>query len=261
MNKSIDKGRIAQRFRAARPTYDNEAHVQTLIARDLCGYMLKQGFPLQYDKALEIGCGTGVMTKELVQRFNMKNLTLNDLDSSCPINQDVWSRLPQSTFYLSGDAEVIDLGAPYNLICSASTIQWFHDPRGFFSRIEKSLSSDGVIAISTFGNDNLHEVRQLTGHGLTYYSIDDIRSWLASAYEDILVVEAHETLLFKDGMEALLHLKKTGVGAAPGPTEKWTPGRLKQFCNDYKAIFETEDGYLPLTYHPIYIVARKKVSV
>ena len=50
--------------------------------------------------------------------------------------------------------------------------------------------------------------------------------------------------------------KETGVTG----TEKkvWTRGRLQTFCNSYTEQFRREDGNVTLTYHPIYIVTRRK---
>jgi len=56
----------------------------------------------------------------------------------------------------------------------------------------------------------------------------------------------------------LKHLKQTGVTG----TEKriWTRSRLQSFCKEYTTRFSDAAGNVNLTYHPIYIIARKKTK-
>ena len=76
---------------------------------------------------------------------------------------------------------------------------------------------------------------------------------------DFHVLHASEevaTLTFPTPTEVLRHLKQTGVTG----TEKriWTRTRLQQFTEEYIRLFSTTDGQVSLTYHPIYILAKKK---
>jgi malonyl-CoA O-methyltransferase len=59
-----------------------------------------------------------------------------------------------------------------------------------------------------------------------------------------------------DSSEAVLrHLRRTGVnGCAASP---WTRARLKSFCTSYTARFGMNER-VPLTYHPVWLIARKK---
>ena len=76
---------------------------------------------------------------------------------------------------------------------------------------------------------------------------------------DFEVIHAEEevcTLYFDSPLEVLKHLKQTGVTG----TEKkvWSRGRLQQFCENYSRLFSNEQGKVSLTYHPIYLLAKKK---
>ena len=62
-------------------------------------------------------------------------------------------------------------------------------------------------------------------------------------------------LFFETPIEVLKHLKKTGVnGLNENPL---SPSQVVSFCKDYKKQYMSENGLI-LTYHPIYIIARKK---
>ena len=38
----------------------------------------------------------------------------------------------------------------------------------------------------------------------------------------------------------------------------WTRGRLQSFCEEYIRMYGKDDRSVSLTYHPIYVIARKR---
>ena len=150
----------------------------------------------------------------------------------------------------------LDFPEKTDLITSCSTLQWFNDPKEFFARCHRFLSEDGYLAFSTFGTENMREIRTLTGHGLDYLPIKALKELLAPHFETVYAEEEIVSLPFSTPLQVLQHLKETGVTG----TEKkvWTRGRLQTFCNSYTEQFRREDGNVTLTYHPIYIVTRRK---
>ena len=61
-------------------------------------------------------------------------------------------------------------------------------------------------------------------------------------------------LYFDDPKSVLQHLKATGV-TATAKSHRWTKQSLQQFYLDYQQ-FYGEQGF-SLTYHPIYVIARR----
>ena len=134
---------------------------------------------------LEIGCGTGLLTKLLSQRFPTSRFTLNDL---CPAMCEMAAQnMAHDTNCMTGDAEQSDFPGKYSLITSAATIQWFSDLPRFLSRIEKSLDERGMMLFSTFGSDNLKELRHTTGIGLPYFSGEMLQELFERNYTDVSV--------------------------------------------------------------------------
>ena len=66
-----------------------------------------------------------------------------------------------------------------------------------------------------------------------------------------------ENLEFSTVREILRHLKATGVTASGGRS-RWTRSTLAAFEADYSARFRSGNRMLPLTYHPITLIARKR---
>ena len=84
--------------------------------------------------------------------------------------------------------KLIDFPRETDLITSCSTLQWFNDPGAFLTRCHQALVADGLLAFSTFGTTNMHEIRQLTGHGLDYLSVEELQALLSPRF-DILHAE------------------------------------------------------------------------
>ena len=110
--------------------------------------------------------------------------------------------------------------------------------RSSFARCHRFLSEDGYLAFSTFGTENMREIRTLTGHGLDYLPIEALKELLTPHFETVYAEEEIVSLPFSTPTQVLQHLKETGVTG----TEKkvWTRGRLQTFCNSY--IPNSSDG-------------------
>lgn len=247
----MDKQLIAGRFARARNTYPQEAKVQQQATEK----MMRLLPDLPFRRIAEFGCGTGSYSRILMQRLQPDVLLLNDL---CPEMKECLGDLlcQDGVQFVSGDAENLEFPKDTELITSCSTLQWFGNPGRFFARCHSFLSEGGYLAFSTFGTENMREIHALTGNGLHYLPAEELDKLLSPYFETLHMEEETVTLHFATPLQVLQHLKQTGVTG----TEKrvWTRGRLQTFCNEYAGRFSCEDGCVSLTYHPVYVVARKK---
>jgi malonyl-CoA O-methyltransferase len=69
-------------------------------------------------------------------------------------------------------------------------------------------------------------------------------------YAEEETIEQH----FATPKDVLRHLKETGVTGIR--SRHWTPRQLMEFCNRYTEMFGSGHD-VALTYHPIYIIAKK----
>lgn len=248
----MDKKLIAERFAKAANTYTKEASVQHQIAERMT-LLLKKHISTCPQKVVEFGCGTGNLSRMLHSQFAPKELLLNDLCSKMgDCCQDLFDK---GVEFIEGDAEQISFPKDRDLITSCSTLQWFESPNAFFKKCSSELGNGGILAFSTFGKKNMQEIRCTTGQGLSYLSLDELCASLASDYE---ILHADEEIIeqyFEEPKQVLRHLKATGVTGISNP--RWTPRILMQFCEQYGQMFSYPQG-VRLTYHPIYIIAKKK---
>lgn len=251
----IDKTEIKSRFRKSVETYDDNAHVQKLIVDRLCT-LLEKYTGRTPGRILEIGCGTGLLTNRILRQWHPGEMIVNDLvEEMCykTINKNSGNALTLSC--LPGDIEEISLDGTFDLIVSTSTFQWFTHPRQTFEKLASHLRPGGLLLFTTFGEQNLHELRQVTGKGLNYLSGTELTKMLAAYFDVTEREESLETLYFSDPLDILRHVKKTGVNAT-GKTEIWTKLKIELFAQKYSCYF-LSGGKYPLTYHPLYFVCRK----
>lgn len=251
--KKLDKGAVGKRFGASASSYDRAAlaqqHIYGVLER-----MLSRLGRQSFGRALEIGSGTGAFARYIDDRYEVEQWTLNDLSDEMLHYSNFMPRSARPASLILGDAETVDLGGGYDLILSASALQWFHHPELFLTSLRGRLAPEGVLLVGTFGCDNLTEVRQLTGRGLSYREVSAWTSALGG-YEHWELEEEHYPLRFVSPREVLRHLKHTGVTAVGSGEGFWSVERLRQFEHRYRQLFRDEAGGVRLTYHPIYMMA------
>lgn len=248
-----DKQRIANSFARRYSEYERAAAVQREMAARLDAALAAASSGHKVRRALEIGIGTGFLTRLLTARYPAAEWWFNDLT---PAAFDwIPAGLQQATA-LPGDAETLNYPPRLDLIASSSALQWFDDLSGFFRKAGQALAKGGMLAVAAFGKQNLYQLSRLAGGRLRYPASDEWRRMAAAAGFHILTEEEWQhTLRFPDAQHILLHLRRTGVnGTSTGIIR--TPSQLKAFDEAYRKEFALPDGRLPLTYHPLLLIAR-----
>lgn len=246
---SLNKNLVAQRFAKAGQSYSEHAIVQKQICQNLTG-LVQQFCPTTMSCVFEIGCGSGNLTRLLATSFQFEELILNDLYADV---QQHFSH-QENLKWLIGDIETLDFPQQLDMIVSGSALQWMQDLPHLLERCNEALTERGWLCFSTFGYKNLLEIKELTGQGLSYWSVENWNSALIQAGFEILHLSESETQLYFDSPKAVLqHLKATGVTATA--QHRWTKQTLQQFYQDYDR-FKCVEGY-SLTYHPIYCIVRR----
>lgn len=210
-----DHSGIARRFSRAVSTYDNNASAQQHIVRRLISLLNFNNEIISAPDLLEIGPGSGRLTRELGRRIHPASATFVDL---YPLPQ--FGIAPKET-YITGDAEEWMENAPektFGIVASASVIQWFADPRRFFRNVRRVLRPGGLFLCSTFLTGNLAELDVLRPAPLLYRSREELEGMLNPLFPRLELREETIQLDFDSPKDALLHLKLTGVGGGTHAT-------------------------------------------
>nr|WP_284711643.1 malonyl-ACP O-methyltransferase BioC [Acinetobacter modestus] len=241
---------VAQRFAKAGQSYVEHAVVQKQISVQLFEY-LKVYCPQNLAAVLEIGCGSGNLTHLLQSHFQVEQLFLNDLYADV----DQYFLNFKHVNWLIGDIEQLNLPQSLDTVLSSSALQWMVDLPALLRRIHKALKPNAYFGFSSFGPDNLTEIKQLTGQGLNYVGLESLkRQFEQQGFEILLIEQEVKQIYFDHPKSVLQHLKATGV-TATAKSHRWTKQSLQQFYSDYQQFYD-EQGFR-LTYHPIYVIARR----
>lgn len=252
----IDKSLAGERFGTAVDTYESQAAVQAEAIDNLMDVCRSLGILSRLSAApeavLEIGSGSGMLTRRLARLISNARFDIWDLAAPCPANLPERLRIN----FENCDAEMrISKVRPgsYNLIFSASTVQWFNSPGQFLNHCHRALADGGVIALTTYTTGNLHEISDITGNALPLLSPSQWRD-LASADFEILYSQGYERDLdFDSPIDALRHLKLTGVNSL----SRSSRGAVS--ASEVIRRFPMRlDGRYHLTYHPYILILRKK---
>ncbi len=224
-----DHSAIGDGFSTAVQSYNSNAIVQSEICTRI-GEIIAEKISEKnslIDSVLEIGVGQGLLTEVWKKMLHPSKATFVDL-------------LPIPTFGVALTEESVAADAEqwlnnstekFDVILSASTIQWFADPIGFIQTVKDHLNPGGFAIISTFTKGNLRQLDAIRPCPLIYRSVEE--------YKEIPGVKIESwtrTLQFPSSREMLMHLRRTGV------TPRHTPTPIPLSSLPDK-----------LTYHPIII--------
>ena len=184
-------------------TYDNSAIVQKKVAANLIEYMEKDiNLIKNMNKVIELGCGTGIFIRKLLEKYTVNHLILNDFfDVKFYINDINYNE------FIMGDIENIVLPKS-DIILSSSVFQWVKSFEKLISNISTSCK---YLCFSIYTKGNLKEIDEHFNISLNYYDNVEINRILKKYFKEVKFTSETITLDFTTPIEALKHLKNTGV--------------------------------------------------
>ena len=249
----VDKVRVGQRFTAGFASYDSEADVQALVVERMLSMMERNGvcrrLAMTGCRVLEIGSGTGSLSRQLDVLSADAYLEMWDIAGNACVEgaRRRFRRVDAETGIGHVHTESFDI------IASASTMQWFNSPTRFLRQCHRVLCKGGYAVLSTFEAGNLAEVAAVTGRSLP---LMNFRQWLLAipdTFELVDCMRLRRTLVFDSAIDVFRHLKATGVNAL---------GRSASGESDLHDILRRYspglDGKYHITYRPIIFILRKK---
>jgi len=225
--------------------YDTYATVQKAVAENLMTY-LPSG---DVGRILEIGCGTGIYTGFLREKF--KDAYIKACDMSGKSIEIARSKFPTVDFVVC-DAEDAQAGGKYNLITANGVFQWFKDLESAIKKYRTVLSDEGSLVFSVFGPGTFKELDQC----LTVVSDRHISSYYFAGKERLdgilrtsfTAVETREMLIREEYLtlgELLNKIRYTGVrGDGAGGRFLWGRDRM----NEVERIYRERFGRITVSY-------------
>lgn len=243
------KQQIADAFGKAARSYDDAATPQRQAAA-LIAELARQPRLPERPHILEIGCGTGILTRHIYSHWPDAELVISDLSPDM-VGQAARGAMIAGTF-LSMDGEVPPFEGPwFDLIVSSLAFQWFSDLPGAIARLTGLLRPGGSLFFSTMGADSFAEWRdahETVGEQAgtpDYPDLAGLRSML-SAFPDAFAFDEHWLHNFGGAKGFLTHLKGIGATVPTGDHSALSATRMREVMRT----FDERGG--TVTYHVLF---------
>lgn len=255
----IDKHRARLAFSKAANRYDQAAILQLEVGQRMLERL--DYVKLQPQRILDIGCGTGRHTNNLLKRYPKADIV--GLDFALPMLRQTqrkgrWLRRPKC---VCADLDQLPFaGQSFDLIFSNMAMQWSTQLAEAFSQIHQLLKPEGLLMFSSLGPDTLFELRQAwqqvdqAEHIHQFVDMHDYGDMLMQARFAEPVMDMERIVMtYQDAAQLMRDLKEIGANNAAGNRSTGLTGRgqLQALKKAYEQ-FRDADGRLPATYEVIY---------
>lgn len=216
---------------------------------------------MQPERVVDLGCGTGKITEQLLRRYKKAQVIGLDLALSMvqmTRSKGGWLRKPAG---VCADVAQLPLQADsVDMMVSNLMLQWCNDLPTVFSELAQALRPEGLLMFSTFGPDTLKELRSSWGqvdgytHTSRFVDMHDVGDALLQAgFRDPVVDMEMITLTYTEVRGLLQDLKSIGANNATAGRNRGLTGRqrMQGFYQAYEQ-FRLDDGKYPATYEVIY---------
>jgi malonyl-CoA O-methyltransferase len=263
----IDRRQVRRNFSLNARHYDRYARVQKRIADKLVAQIATK--EPHGGRVLEVGAGTGYLTKQLLRQCPGLTPVLSDLAHG--MTRHAHAMVP-AALAVDGDAAALPIASETMAwVCCASVYQWIADLTAAFDESFRVLQKGGCFIFALFGRETLHELHscyrmaaRLAGKGEPDHlqQLPD-RTQVTQALRrsrfdgghvwDEQEVEDHATLA------DLLHSLK-GIGAQNASRHRPRGLASRRVMAQVEACYRQRfapHGRLPATYQVIYGLVRK----
>lgn len=265
---------IENRFSEKAGTYDQYALVQKQMAEQLQQLIIAAVIPEKVTQLLEIGCGTGGLTRLL--RMGFSEAKYQAMDLAPGMLDQAKKRVREEGLdcdFLQADIEDWvweQEQSSLDLIASGACFQWLSKPAQTMKGIGKLLRQGAPLFFSTFGPDTFGELHASfryahlclgqtdVRHGLSFYSGTQWESMLLDAGFEEIQVSSHRVVLTYPSVIDFLHAVKA-VGANASHEKAAGLGHRKllmEMKQHYERTYAWEHG-IPVTYELLYIQANR----
>lgn len=242
------KARIGAAFAAAAGRYEDGAGVQRIVARHLA-QMAARERPGPDAQLLEIGCGTGLLTREIQARWPHAQLTATDLAPEM-VAAAARSGVAARLFPMDGEAPVFS-GRHFDLILSSLAFQWFADLPAALARLHGLLRPGGSLYFATMGAESFaswraaHRQAGLAPGLPDYPGLAQLRAMLAG-FGDAFACDEHHVLPERGGTALVRHFRAIGAHIPRPGYRPLAPAALRRVI----ALFDAGGG--ETSYHVLY---------
>ena len=257
-----DSQALSSYFSRSALRYDRHADLQREIASTLADRFFVGNEPRS---VLELGCGTGFLTRLLIDRFS--SATIDAIDISGEMIRLAQHVLPSPRVqWHVADMNRFQSGQTYDLIASSTALHWGDPLDALIQQVKDQLGPAGklVVAVMSSGTlSELHQVRQEVAPHKTpareLPSADKLAEHISSARMKMIdsTTETYQ-LTYSSSAEFLKSLRQTGFTGGPFSHRKadiLVRAELNALQRLYQQRYSTACGGVYATFKATFLVA------
>ena len=264
MTSSHDLPSVGRRFSAAANTYAARATIQTAVARNLVRLIPPSE---SVARILEVGCGTGILTRHLLGGFPNAIIDAIDISEGMIAAASSQFRAAPTISWHAADARRFRAREPYDLIVSNCALHWIHPLADGLVNLAHQLAPGGRFAFSLMLGGTLCELHEAR---LRVAPDKPPMGRLPELHEVVETLEAcgcsagdscEETLLetyvsAAEFLQAIHELGLTG-GAVSRAVTPLTRGEIHRLVADYQETYRDENQRVRATFRVGYVCASR----
>lgn len=255
---------VARRFSRAARTYERGAGLHRHVAARLIE-MMPDPAKVGGGRILEVGCGTGVLTERLRERYPRSSLCVMDMAEGMVSSvRKRWGDVPGMD-YVIADVRTCEFSRMVDLIVSSSALHWAIPLDHTLARLRKWISPGGVFCAALMIDGTLGELHDLrrkmipgkTPTGRLPAEAEVLAAMQLAGFEgvssEVESIQAHYRSA--DDFLRTIHaqgLTAGSVSRAPKPLNRM---ELTRLTTEYDLAFRDEKGGVLASFVVLYVTA------
>ena len=223
---NAQKSQIVDAFSKSADSYEQASQVQALVAAEIADKALS-GLANDPD-VLEIGCGTGGLTRHLLTGVKGGRFLITDIAPNMVEKCKTQCEDPRVEYLcMDGERPSLD-GRQFDLIVSSLAVQWFADLKSGLAELAALLKPGGRLLFSTLGQDTFanwraaHAALNLQDGTRRYPELAEIKATMPEGGK-VEISEAHIVRDYDDARVFARRLKTIGANTPSSGHKPLTP--------------------------------------
>lgn len=211
---------VAARFAERARDYDRYAKLQAEVAARLAEFLPDFIRP----RVLEVGCGTGLLSHQLLERYHDGEFLFTDLAPEMVAECQTRHQSPngRAIRFDVMDGEQPDCTETFDLIALSMTLQWFSDPLFGLRNLTRLLRPGGKLVYATIGPECFPEWRAVLDQTGLRHGYIEMPELPGICHEERRLVE------YNSGVAFLRAMREIGAATPRAGYKPLPPGSLRR---------------------------------